>query len=167
METSTATKLQCYCCKSEYDESDSFCGTCGFPLKGTHAEQKKFSINYANNRHDKQIIEKQVREARIVLFVIAAFTVLQGFIQYYKEASGILLMINLILAVIYAGLGFWAGYRAFAAIFTGLLIYLSIIILNAVFVPLSILSGLLLKIIFIAAFIKASYGAYKFKVDKV
>jgi hypothetical protein len=167
MENSVIPRMKCYCCKSDCNESDSFCGTCGYPLKGTQEEQKKFSVNYSANRYEKEIILKQVRDARIVLFVIAAFTVIQGFIQYYKQASGMLLIISLIMAGIYTGLAFWARYKAFAAIFTGLLIYLSIIILNAVFVPMSILSGIILKIIFIGAFIKASYGAYKYKVDRV
>jgi hypothetical protein len=167
MENSVTPRMKCYCCKSDCNESDSFCGTCGYPLKGTPEEQKKFSIDYSANRYEKEIIEKRVREARNVLFIIAAFTVIQGFIQYYKQASGMLLMIDLIMAGTYAGLAFWARHKAFAAIFTGLLIYLSVIILNAVFVPMSILSGIILKIIFIGAFIKASYGAYKYKIDKV
>ena len=167
MEKSVSSNLQCYCCKSEGNISDSFYGTCGYPLKGTPEEQKEFSTDYSANRYEKEITEKRVREARNVLFIIAAYTVIQGFIQYYKQASGMLLMINLIMVGTYAGLAFWARHKAFAAIFTGLLIYLSVIILNAVFVNMSTLSGIILKIIFIGAFIKASYGAYKYKIDKV
>jgi hypothetical protein len=157
-------ELKCYCCKTSYTESDKFCGNCGYPLQGTPEEQKKFSVNYTLNHFAKEDAKARVKEARIVLFVISAFTVLSAIMLYAKEEIAILLVINLIIAALYAGLGFWAKYRAFPAILTGGLIYVSIILLSAFLDPLTIFRGIILKILFIGAFIKASYGAYKYKV---
>lgn len=160
----TISELKCYCCKTVYKEDDKFCGNCGYPFQATPEEQKQFSIKYSVNKFSKDDIEKKVKEARIVLFVIAGFTVVQGAIIYFKEESGLLLVVNIILAAIYAGLGFWAKKKAFAAILTGTLIYLSVMILNAFVNPLTIIQGIIFKVVFLVAFIKAAYGAYKYKI---
>jgi len=156
--------IKCYCCHSAYNEDDKYCGNCGYPLQGTQEEQKKFVVNYNMTKIEKSTAIGNIKEARTILFVIAAFTVVSAFIIYSRDSSTLLLFINLFLAAIYALLGFWANYKAFAAILTGGLIYVSIILLSAFLDPMTIIQGIIFKVIFIIAFIKASYGAYKFKV---
>lgn len=154
---------KCYCCKSDYQLTDKFCGKCGYPFHASSEEQKQFSINYTLNGYGKEVAGDRVKEARVVLFVIAIFTFISALILNAQEHNGLLLGINLFLAFIYAGMGFWAGYKPFAAIFTGTLIYLSIIILAAVVDPSTIFQGIIFKVIFIVALVKASYSASKFR----
>jgi len=164
MET-IASELKCKCCKIAYNESDKFCGTCGYPLQGTIEEQKLFSRQYNLTQFEKDIVHKRIAEARVLLFIIALFTLIQGFVQYFKDSSAAVLIINLMFVGIYAGLGFWANKKAFAAILTGGLLYVAVIILNAFLEPLSIFHGIIFKIIFIGGFIRATYGAYKYKIS--
>lgn len=164
METIQLPELKCYCCKSIYHSDDKFCGSCGYPIQGTPEEQKQFSINYTSQKYEKDIVKDQIRNARIVLFVIAAFTLIYTIIAYFQDSDKVIFTINLILTLIYIGLGFWAKKKAFAAIFTGGLIYISIILLSAVIEPMTIFQGILFKIIFIIALTRAAYGAYKYKV---
>lgn len=160
-------ELKCYCCRSHYKENDIFCGACGYPLNGSPEEQKQYSIQFTLNKIDKENAQSKVSEARIVLFALSIFTLISCVVGYLGNASGVLLAINIILACIYAGLGFWASKKAFAAIFTGGLIYITIILLNGIFDPVTILQGIIFKVIFVVGFIKAAYSAYKFKIDKV
>lgn len=166
MENQLTVELKCYCCEAPYNEADSFCASCGYPFKGRPEEQKEFSLNYSMTKFAKDNVKAKVGEARIVLFVLAGFTILYALLVMANGFNAFLLIINLILAGIYAGLGFWAKKNAFAAIFSGALVYISIIILNAVFEPSTIFQGIIFKAIFIVALIKASYGAYKYKIDK-
>ncbi len=159
-------KLTCYCCRSAYNESDSFCGVCGYPLKGTKEEQKQFSTNYYLNKIDIDNVKVKIKQARLILYVLSGFTVITGLVLLLKDNNNLLFIVNLILAGIYLGLGFWARKKAFAAIFTGFLIYITIILLNGIFTPLTLINGIVFKVIFIIAFIKATYGAYKFKIDE-
>ncbi|MBN2814626.1 MAG: hypothetical protein JXQ80_11160, partial [Bacteroidales bacterium] len=149
-----------------YNDADRFCAKCGYPLQGTTEEQQSFSSNYALNKLDEDNVRAKVGQARLVLFLLAGFTAISAAIVFAKTEEPALLGINLILAVIYAGLGFWAANKAFAAIFTGALIYLSIILLNGIVDPMTLLQGIIFKIIFIVAFVKASYGAYKYKINQ-
>ena len=166
MENNLSVGMRCYCCKSEYSASDKFCGKCGYPLQGTEEEQKKFSVNYVLNDFEIDVVKNRIKEARIILFVLASFTAIFGLVSLFSnsDTSITLFVVNLILAGIYAGLGFWAIKKAFAAILTGGLIYVSIILLTAFVSPVTIFQGIIFKVIFIAAFIRATYGAYKYKV---
>ncbi len=164
MET-IASELKCKCCKIAYNESDKFCGTCGYPLQGTIEEQKLFSRQYNLTQFEKDIVHKRIAEARILLFIIAVFTLIYGFIEYAKEPGVAILIINLIFVAVYTGLGLWASKKAFPAILTGGLLYVAMIMLNAFLEPLSIFQGIIFKIIFIGGFIRATYGAYKYKIS--
>jgi hypothetical protein len=159
--------MLCSCCKASYLVTDRFCGSCGFPFQGSPEEQKQFRINYSFNEIDKNLVNKRIGEARIILFVISGFTLIQSLLMFANDSGIPLLITNLIICGIYAGLGFWAKPKPFAAILTGGLIYVSLILLSAFFDPSTIYKGILFKIIFITAFVRASYGAYKFKVSKI
>jgi hypothetical protein len=167
MENGSPVELKCYCCKSVYKESDKFCGKCGYPFQGSLEEKKQFSLNYASKSFDKDIARSRIMEARIILFVISAFTVISAIIISDQDPTGIILIINLIIAGIFAGLGFLAGKKAFAAIFTGSLIYFSILILTAILDPTTIFHGIVFKVLFTIALIKASYSSYRFKISKM
>lgn len=165
MENQFNSVQRCYCCHEPYNDADRFCARCGYPLQGTTEEQQSFSSQYALNKLDEDNVRAKVGQARLVLFLLAGFTALSAAIVFTQTENTALLGINLILAVIYAGLGFWAANKAFAAIFTGALIYFSIILLNGIVDPVTLLHGIIFKIIFIVAFVKASYGAYKYKIN--
>lgn len=160
-------EMLCPCCNAGYLVTDRFCGKCGYPFQGSPQEQKDFRIAYTFNDIDRDVVKKRIAEARIILFVISGFTLLQSLILYADNPGLTLLVVNLILSAIYAGLGIWAKNKPFAAILTGGLIYVSLILLAAFIDPAEIAKGIILKIVFIAAFVRASYGAYKFRVTSI
>ena len=164
MENNLIIKEQCLCCKNEFSELDKFCGTCGYPLKGTADEQRKFTSQYVANQHDKEFVLARIKEARIILFIIAAFTFIQSLLIYFNDSDAFLLIINLFISCVYAGLGFWATKKAFAAIFIGGIVYISIILFSAFMDPTTIFKGIIFKVIFLVAFVKAAYGSYKYKI---
>lgn len=160
----SSPELKCYCCYSVYKESDKFCGNCGYPFQASREEQKKFSINFTSHNYDVKIVKDRIREARIILFVIAAVTFIQSLLLLFNDADIMLFAVNLILVCVYVYLGFWAKKKAFAAILIGGLLYITFMLLSAFVDPSTIAKGLFLKIVFIAALIRAAYGAYKYKV---
>lgn len=165
MEISESNELKCYCCKATYNESDKFCGKCGYPLKATPEEQKKFSINYTLNRFEKDIVKGRLQEVRIILYVISAFTLIYGFVYFIESKSIVLLIVYILFAIMYFLFAVWAKKNAFAASLTGGIVYVSTIVFMAFIYPLSIFSGIIFKVIFIIAFIRATYGSYKYKVN--
>lgn len=67
----------------------------------------------------------------------------------------LLLVVNIGLSVIYLGLWFWAKSNPYAAALVALLLFLTVIVISAVYEPATLAQGILVKILFIAALGKA------------
>jgi hypothetical protein len=161
-------QLLCRCCKKQVTETDDFCPNCGFPLKGTEAEQGKFIgryiLNDSNSMGNAVNVDETTRKGGNALFVAAGFMVLGGLIIMLRDETGdgpILLLINIIVAAMYVGLGFWSKKNPFAAILVGLIIFVSLIIINAIVEPISIIQGIIVKVIVIGYLIRGLVAASK------
>ncbi|MBN8694004.1 MAG: hypothetical protein J0L69_12485 [Bacteroidetes bacterium] len=145
----------CYYCKSTgLTITDAFCPNCGFPQRGTQVQMKKFIWNI-NNKHvllDKQ--KKAISKARNILFGLSIlFFVFSLILGLGVEFNLFILISNLIVSGIYLGLGFWSIKNPFPAILTGFFLYITLIVINAVFDPATLLQGALMKGFVIAGFI--------------
>jgi len=164
--------IVCPACNVDASTDDAFCPGCGYPFKGTEYEQRMFSANRNAKEIDLDEADKKIRRASNTLFFIGGTTMVVGLALYAidKDPStkNNLLITNCILAVIYAGLGFWCKKKPLAAIISGLSLYVLLIIFNAIINPLSIVSGIIFKIIFIGLFIngiKSTLEAEKLKKE--
>jgi hypothetical protein len=160
--------LLCRCCKKEVTETDDFCPNCGFPLKGSEAEQGKFIGQYilkdANSMGNVLSDADNAQKGGNTLFVVAGLTVLGGVMAMFKDESGegiILLITNIIVAAIYAGLGFWSQKNAFAATLVGLIMFVSLMVISAIIDPITIVQGILVKGLVIGYLIRGVIGATK------
>jgi len=72
----------------------------------------------------------------------------------------LLFAINLALAAIYFGLWFWAARNAFTAALIALLLFITVALISAIVDPKTLLQGILIKVLFIAALSKAVSAAY-------
>lgn len=115
---------------------------------------------------NKSETEKQIRDAEMQL---SSFSPEERDARL-KEAVGmtwdelvahdrglvtLLLVVNIGLSVIYLGLWFWAKSNPYAAALVALLLFLTVIVISAVYEPATLAQGILVKILFIAALGKA------------
>lgn len=154
-----AVTESCSACYNQINEDDSFCGGCGYPLKGTVEEKNNF-ISVRNSKEiDLADANNKIKTAGRSLYWIAGATVLSGFIFYFVNKDINLIIVNLILGAIYAGLGAWSQKKPLAAIISGFALYVLIFILNVITNPSSIANGIILKILFVGYFIKGIKSA--------
>jgi hypothetical protein len=157
LQASVPAPVLCGACFKHVTGEDSFCDGCGYPLKGTEQEQKYFISVRDAKEIDLESALKKIKRAGHVLYWVAGGTLLMGLIIAFTstvpEERANLLIVNTILAAVYAGLGFWSQKKPFAGIISGFALYMIILILNAIINPLSIASGIIIKIIFIGYFI--------------
>lgn len=162
----SAGSQACAVCNSHVPEADAFCTSCGYPVKGTETEQQYF-ISERNAREiDLESFQKAVNVASRTLFVIATFTAAFGVILYFVSSqnhtdqfAGATLVVNLILAALYLGLGLWSKSKPVAALISGLSLYLIVQVVSAIGNPMSLATGIILKIIYIGYFIKGIKSA--------
>lgn len=183
----------CPHCSKDIPLTDSYCSLCGKEIKTlTPEEQKKI------NRAAKWILAlsilfiifgtifgfMQKSEAEKAKNNLAQFEdsfVIDEPINGKKYTVGELkdkidqevlwvFLTNYFLAVVMFGLYRWAKKSPFPAIVTALCVYLAVIVLNAIIDPLTIVQGIIIKIIFISALIagiKSSLATRKISKAKI
>jgi hypothetical protein len=122
---------------------------------------------YWNLKNKKELIEKKksaVKRARIILYILAGINLAFGFGYYFIYVPDMNFLIGSIIgAVIYFVLGLWSIKQPFAAILSGLLVYLTFVALNAVADPHTIYQGIIWKVLIITGFIYGFKGAKEAK----
>ncbi|MBV8390129.1 MAG: zinc ribbon domain-containing protein [Mucilaginibacter sp.] len=167
MTTTTTTNqiTNCASCFNQINQDDAFCTSCGYPLKGSEEEQKNFIMEKNTKEIYLEEENRQIKKSGYALYYIAAATFLSGLILYgtskNPEIKSTLLLVNTVLAVIYAALGFWSKWKPLAAIISGSALYALVFILNAVTSPLTIFSGIILKIFIVVNFVRGIQSAIR------
>lgn len=126
-------------------------------------------IFYAIQRSE---VEKQIRDAEAQMASIdpavrdamlkekIGMTWAQA-IKHDRGQVNLLLGINIALAAIYLGLFFWARRNALAATVIALILFITVIAVNAALDPKTLPQGILVKILFIAALAAAISAAQR------
>lgn len=120
-------------------------------------------IFYAINKDE---VEKQIRQAEVQIANIdpverdALMKEQTGMtwaeaVAHDRGQVTLLLVINIGLAIVYLGMWFWARRNALAATVTALLLFITVIFVNAAYEPKTLAQGLIVKIFFIVALAKA------------
>lgn len=151
----------CYHCKQkDLNPEEKYCTNCGFPQLGSQEEQRNFILGHRIKKSNLREAKTNISRARNYLFGVAFL----NFISF-ALAGNIGIIIGLILAAIYVGLGLWSNTKPFPAFLTGLIVYVTLTAFFGILEPLTLLSGLFWKIAIIGAL---SYGLYSVKdVEKL
>lgn len=145
----------CFFCKSTgLSEDDIYCPNCGFPQKGTKKAMEEFLSTINNKQTLIDNHEKSIKKAQNILYGLAAFFAFYVIILATLTASDVNLVVaNVIIACAYLGLGIWSVKNPFAAILSGFFLYVTLIVINVIVDPMSILQGLIIKILIITGFV--------------
>ena len=166
MENDTIIEINepaCFFCKTPMKSEDVFCPECGFPENGTDKEKAQFHARNAMERNKHMDADKKIRSARNVLYVMAGIVLVFGFIAFFIDQDMGVLITNAILGIIYLVLGSWTSKKPMMAILLGLLLYLTTIIISAIFDPSTIIRGIIFKVFIIAYLAKGVYSASSIK----
>ncbi|MCJ8289029.1 MAG: hypothetical protein HRT58_06400 [Crocinitomicaceae bacterium] len=109
-----------------------------------HAEWKEQDL--------KKDVNKAVNRGRIALFVLGAFYILVGAYESFliPNANLIFGFIDCSLGAIFILLGIWSYTKASPALITGLIFYCLIILLLFLLDPMTLIGGIIWKVIIIA-----------------
>jgi len=155
---SANTESQCPKCKTIVDQQQEFCNNCGTSLKGKANRTSGPLLGGMIKDHQT----KQIKHARYAILAVGILTILFTIFTHYelisrhRSNSGQALaaiLISYALGIGFFGLFVWARKNPYAASLTALIIYITNIIIAAGMDPRSLPSGLIVKIIIIAALV--------------
>jgi hypothetical protein len=153
------TSTVCDNCRAENPSTQKFCSSCSYPISGSLEERQQFVATIGRHKLLIKRAKEKISNAKIIIYLIAGLTFLTGGFAYFKFEDFNLMIVNLCMSLLYLIMAAWADKNPFAAILTAFIIYITVILVNAVVSPGSLFSGLLWKVIFIGAFIKAIRSA--------
>lgn len=151
--------IKCDNCENLSSPSQKYCSKCSYPIGGTEEEKKKFKIKIHGHKFLLEEAKKETNTARIIILVLAGIVFLTGLFQGLARDNFAGMILNLCLCLLYLILATWCSKNPFGAILTAFIVYITINVVNAFFDPLTLFQGLIMKIIFIGAFIKGIRSA--------
>ncbi|MDY8136864.1 zinc ribbon domain-containing protein [Aquimarina sp. 2201CG5-10] len=159
MEEITIQNVSCSQCSTEMTLETKFCTNCGYPQNGNEKEKAVFHANRVMKNSQIKDDEKRIKSARNTLYWMAGLSFAFGLILFFRTQDTIELIVQTIVSGIYLLLAYWSQQKPFAAILSGLLLYLTIIAILAIVDPFTIFSGIIFKVIIIAFLVKGVYSA--------
>ena len=152
----------CYYCEKDLLPEDIFCMDCGFPQKKSETEQRVFIGNKRKQVKELEELYKHQKGARQTLLILFVINLLLFLFYLFSEDASLADAISQgVLAALYAGLWIWSKTQLRQATFTGIIIYLTFLVLYAIFDPISIISGLMFKAIIIFALVSGYVSVKK------
>jgi len=159
MEEITIQYPVCSQCSTEMISASKFCTHCGFPEQGDEKEKAIFHAKKVMKKNQVADDHKKINSARNTLYWMAGIFFVFGLFYFFTTNDTGTLIVNVILAVIYLVLAYWSQTKPFAALLSALLLYIMVIALNAIVEPMSLIQGILFKIIIIAFLVKGINSA--------
>lgn len=158
-------QLHCGACSAKINEEDFFCQHCGFPIKAPAEERDAFINNRNYQALELSEMQRKIKNASTSIFVIAGFTAVMSVILYFTMPEDqnpfAMMLVNLVVAGIFTGLGFWCKQQPVAAIISALSLYIILWVVSVIENPLNIFSGIIIKILIIGYLIKGLNSAFE------
>lgn len=133
-----------YCGSSPLKETDHFCPSCGFPQRGTEAEQKRFLIGKKFKAKDLNESGSEIIIARLILFLLGGLCLIASGIAF-KNDRDIIAIGVLALGSTYIGLAIWAGTKPLPALMSGLIVYVTLLAVSIIASPETLFTFLYIK----------------------
>ena len=130
------------------DKPADFKGNCA----DYNEDEKEVQHNIVKEKNDKKIGNKAVNKGRIALFVVGGLYVLVGIYESFGMLGANIIFgyIDWSVAAVFLGLAIWSYKKTSLALIIGLAFYCLLIVLLAVIDPMTIIQGIIWKIIIIA-----------------
>ena len=151
--------LVCENCSTENPGERKFCSQCSFPIRGSEDEQRSFRLLISSRRRLLSDAQDKIKSAKYTIYILAGiFFVVAGLAGLANDDIPTL-VVNLCLCLLYLIFAAWCTKNPFGAILTAFIVYITILVVNFFVDPATIVSGIIIKIFVIAAFIKGIRSA--------
>lgn len=159
MEDALPETLSCTHCGAIIKDEQKYCSGCGYPQRGSAGEKSKFHAHRIMKKSKAQDAPKVIRQARVILFVIAGITFIYGIFLFYFRDDMASLIAAAIMSAVYVILGYWSQQKPLIALVLALLLYATNLVLTAVIEPDTLYKGFVLKAIIIYFLIRGINSA--------
>jgi hypothetical protein len=151
--------ISCENCKASNPIDRKFCSQCSYPIAGTDQDRINFRVTVARNKKLLKDSEDKIKSAKTIIYILSGLFFLAGVVAFLQQENFELLIVNLVICLLYLIFAAWSSANPFGAILTAFIVYITVQVVNAFLDPTSIGSGIILKVVFIVAFVKGIRSA--------
>lgn len=151
---SWSSETKCSNCNRVVSSTEVFCSNCSFPQHGTEEEKEKFERRVSAKKNLLNVVEKEVKKGRNTLIILGVLNAIWGLYYGFVLEDITTCVIQLILAILYLVLSTMVKKQPFGALLSGLILYLTLVLVLAVIEPLTLVSGVLWKVLIVVFLVK-------------
>lgn len=151
--------VSCENCTTQNPWNKKFCSQCSFPIGGTDEEKRNFRLLVSSRKRLLSDANDKIKGAKTAIYILAGIFFVFGVIAGLVNEDFPTLVVNLCLCILFLIFAAWSTKNPFGAILTAFMVYLTVQVVNAFVDPVTIVSGIIIKIFVIAAFIKGIRSA--------
>jgi hypothetical protein len=155
----TTSLVACENCQTNTPSVQTYCSQCSFPVNGMEEEKRNFRLLVSSRKRLVKDAEEKMKSSKVIIYIMAGIFFLVGLYMGFGLDDYFSLTANLVCCIIYLGLAAWTDHNPFGAILTALILYITLIVINAFIEPSTLFSGIIMKVIFISAFVKGIRSA--------
>ncbi len=142
----------CPICKTKYDPLPEECTHCGYPFAGSDKEKSKFAAQQILKQGEITDEKDRIRQAQLVLFVIAAFNIMLPIIQYTNaKIDTFMLTMYIGVGLFFAIFGLLAKREPFLSILIPFCLLVVSYLVDAIMNPATLPIGIFWKILFVGS----------------
>lgn len=153
----------CSKCKQKMEDNEDYCSNCGFPENADQKEKDKFTYRIKLKMNVLNDAKKKLRNVKIILGIMAGLNFIMALIILANAGLNASSIGSLIGAFVFTACIFWVDKQPLTGIMAAFIFYLILQVISFIINPASIFSGIIVKIIFIAIFVKGIKSAKDYK----
>ncbi|HYE31895.1 MAG TPA: zinc ribbon domain-containing protein [Methylomirabilota bacterium] len=163
----------CPHCGAQNDSLAAFCGACGKALPDSRASGPRLvTAELPDSNAARQLVGEElkahVKKAKGALLAVAIIQTIFALIFFpvarsNPEIASFVPFVVLAIAAIYWALFVWAGHNPLPAAIVGLVLYVTIHLLDAIADPSQLARGILIKILIVVALSRAINAGIKYR----
>ncbi|MCW3125981.1 MAG: hypothetical protein JWO03_1639 [Bacteroidetes bacterium] len=163
METNYQQSQVCTVCTKELNIQELSCPFCTYPVRGEKDEQDRFMSTYNSQRSLYQNYMTESLKATKSLYWLSGASVVGNMIMYAVTNESNFLIAAFLVPIVFIPLALWSRTNPFPALLTALILYILIILTDAIGNPAYVSKGAVFKVFIIIYLVKGVNAGYKSK----
>jgi hypothetical protein len=152
--TTTPRPNECYTCLTPLKGDEKVCAECGCPIYGSAAEIDKHRSSYVHLREQYQSCMQEALTATKSLYWLAGLSFVGNITIGLIKDTPSNYIAAFVVPAIFIPLALWSRTKPYEALLTATVLYILIILADAIYAPKSLAQGLIVKIIIITYLVK-------------
>lgn len=179
IETKQGMRRVCPKCRTSAPEDQMYCTNCGEPLKeGLPRRNPQGSSRASYGKSIDKKHRKRIKSSRTAIAVVAILTWISALVHWILLKAAMqesyipkdevnqnymLMGVTVFLGLVFMVLNFWAKQKPFAATLTALIIYLTDIVVLVAIDPVSLIRGIVVKVIIVVILLNGVRSSFAFR----